>query len=40
MKHRCDHCDLTFHTGPNDGNEGCDCNLHGCGCRIKREAAK
>lgn len=38
MKNRCDHCDLAFHTPPDQGNPGCGCLMHGCGCRIKREA--
>lgn len=37
---RCDHCDLTFHTAPDQGNDGCGCNRYGCGCRIKREAKR
>lgn len=37
---RCGACALTFHTAPNDGNDGCACTLHDCGCRIRREAGE
>lgn len=36
----CARCSLMFHTAPDDGDDGCDCRHYGCGCRIKREAAK
>lgn len=34
---RCDHCKLAFHTTKETAAAGCQCALHGCGCRALRE---
>lgn len=36
----CAHCTFGFHKAAADGTAGCGCRGYGCGCRIKREAAK